>query len=134
MKDLLTADANIDIVFASTGRDTLSVKTSILHYREASEHRDSDNESDSDPTRHELDTFSAHQSDTEIPVTTLGIGSDTDYTPAHMACLEAAGESILEIVLRNQKWRKNELRARSVTEGWRQSPGVTQRLIKICFV
>ena len=66
-KHLRTAPANIDIVLASTVRDTLSVETSILHYREAGKLPDSDYESDPHPTEHELDTFTAHQSDTEIP-------------------------------------------------------------------
>ena len=43
------------------------VETSILHLREASELRDFDYEFDPDPTGHELDPFTAHQSDTEIP-------------------------------------------------------------------
>ena len=71
-KHLRTAHANLDIVLASTVRDTLSVdmindlETSILHDQEASELRDSDYESDLDSNRHELDTFTTHQSDTEI--------------------------------------------------------------------
>ena len=43
------------------------METSILHPRDASELEDSDYESDPDPTGHELDAYTAHQSDTEIP-------------------------------------------------------------------
>jgi len=42
------------------------VETSILHHPEASELQDSDYESDPDPTGHELDALTAHESDAEI--------------------------------------------------------------------
>ena len=72
-KHLRTAHANLDNVLGSTVRYTSSVdiinvvETSILHHREMSELRDSDYESDPDPTGHELDVSTAHQSDTGIP-------------------------------------------------------------------
>jgi len=65
--------ANLDIVLASTvgypsSRDIIDhVETRILHNQEASELQDSDYESDPDPTGDELDAFTAHESDTEIP-------------------------------------------------------------------
>ena len=62
-KHLRTEHGNLDIILASTLPDTLSMETSILYHREASELQDSDYESDPDPTGHELDTFTAHQSD-----------------------------------------------------------------------
>ena len=68
-----TAHAKLYIILVSTIWDTLSVdmindmKSSILHDREASELRDADYKSDPDPTGHELDAFTAHQCDTEIP-------------------------------------------------------------------
>ena len=62
-KHLRTAHSNLDIVLASTVRDTLSMETSILYHREANELQDSDYESDPDPTGDELDALTAHQSD-----------------------------------------------------------------------
>jgi len=70
---LRIAHANLDIVLASTvgylssGNIIDDVETSILHHPEASELLDSDNEADPDSTGHELDAFTAHESDTQIP-------------------------------------------------------------------
>ena len=72
-KHLRTAPANLDIVLASTvgdpsSRDIINdMETSILHHPEAIELQDSDYESDPDPTGDELDAFTSHESDTEIP-------------------------------------------------------------------
>jgi len=72
-KQLRTAHANLDIVLASTigYLSSLNIindmETTILHHPEGSELQDSDSESDADPTGHELDAFTAHKSDTEIP-------------------------------------------------------------------
>jgi len=65
-KHLRTAQANRDIVLASTvgypssGDIINDVETSILHHTEASELDESDYQSDPDPTRNELDAFTAH--------------------------------------------------------------------------
>jgi len=62
-----------------------------LHHPEASELHYSDYESDPDPTRHELDPFTAHESDTEIPA---------DYTsslPGRQEHYPRAGEAIGEV-------------------------------------
>ena len=94
---LRTAHAILDIVLASTVRDTSSVdiindlETSILHTREASELRDSDYESDHDLTGHELDAFTAHQSDTEIP------DDSTSSLPGRQEHSPPAGEAIRDI-------------------------------------
>lgn len=96
-KHLRTAHANLDIVLASTVRYTSSVdiindvETSILHPREASELRDSDYESDPDPTGHELDAFTAHQSDTEIP------DDSTSSLPGRQEHYPRAGEAIRDV-------------------------------------
>jgi len=71
-KHLRTAHTILDIVLASivgypsSGAIINEVETSILHHPEASELQDSHYESDPDPTGHELDAFTAHESDTEI--------------------------------------------------------------------
>ena len=65
--------ANLDIVLTSTvgypssGDNINDRGTIILHHPGASAVQDSDYESDPDPTRHELDAFTAHVSDNEIP-------------------------------------------------------------------
>jgi len=72
-KHLRTGHANLDIVLRSTvgypssGDIINHGETSILHNPEARELQDSDYESDTDPTGHELDAFTAHESDTETP-------------------------------------------------------------------
>jgi len=72
-KHLGTAHPNLDIVLASTvgypssGDSINDVETSILHHPEGSELQDSDYQSDPDPTGHELDAFTAHESETDIP-------------------------------------------------------------------
>jgi len=64
---------NLDIVLASTvgypssGDIINNVETSILHHPEASELQDCDYEPNPDPTRHELDTLTAYESNTAIP-------------------------------------------------------------------
>ena len=88
-KHLRTAHANLDIVLASTVRDTLSMETSILYHREASKLQDSDYESDPDPTGHELDAFTAHQSD--IP------DDSTSSLPGRQEHYPRAGEAIGDV-------------------------------------
>ena len=96
-KHLRTAHANLDIVLASTVRYTSSVdiindvETSILHHREASELRDSEYESDPDPTQDELDAYTAHPSDTEIP------DDSTSSLPGRQEHYPRAGEAIGDV-------------------------------------
>ena len=96
-KHLQTAHANLDIVLVSTVRYTSSmdiineVETSILHPREASELQDSDYESDPDPTGQELDAFTAHQADTEIPDDSMS------SLPGRQEHYSRAGEAIREV-------------------------------------
>jgi hypothetical protein len=67
------------------------VETSILHHPEASELQDSDYESDPDPTGHELDAFTAHESDTEIP------DDSTSSLPGRQEHYPRAGEAIGDV-------------------------------------
>jgi len=96
-KHLRTAHANLDIVLASTvgypsSGDTINdVETSILHHPEASELQDSDYESDPDPTGHELNAFTAYQSDTEIP------DDSTSSLPSRQEHHPRAGEAIGDV-------------------------------------
>jgi len=96
-KHLRTAHANLDIVLASTvgypssGDIINDVETSILHHPEASELQDSDYESDPDPTGHELDAFTAHESDTEIP------DDSTSSLPGRQEHYPRAGEAIGDV-------------------------------------
>ena len=96
-KHLPTAHANLDIVLASTVRYTSSVdiindmETTILHPQEASELRDSDYESDPDPTGHELEAFTAYQSDTEIP------DDSTSSLPGRQEHYPGAEEAIRDV-------------------------------------
>jgi len=68
-----TAHGNVDIVHATSvgypsSRTIINdMETSMLHHSETSNLQDSDYESDPDPAGHELDAFTAHESDTEIP-------------------------------------------------------------------
>ena len=67
-----TALGNLDIVLTSTVEYPVSGdiinkgETSILHHPEASELQHSNYESDRYPTRHEVDGFPAHESDSQI--------------------------------------------------------------------
>jgi len=98
-KYLRTAHANLDIVLGSTvgypssGYIINDVETSISHHPEASELQDFDYESDPDPTGHELDAFTAHESDTEIPddSTSLLPGRQEHYPPAGEAIGDVNG-------------------------------------------
>ena len=96
-KHLRTAHANLDIVLASTIRYISSVdiindvKTSILHHREASDLRDSDYESDPDPTEHGLDAFTAPQSNSEVPE------DSTSSLPSRQEHYLLAGEAIGDV-------------------------------------
>ena len=89
--------ANLDIVLPSTVGDTSSgdiindVEKSILHHPEASELQDSDYESIPDPTGHELDAFTAHESHTEIP------DDSTSSLPRRQEHYPPAGEAILHV-------------------------------------
>ena len=97
-KHLRTAHANLDIVLTSTVRDTLSMETSILYNREASELQDSDYESDPDPTGHELNAFTAHQSD--IP------DDSTSTLPGRQEHYPRAGEAIGDVDGFEQEYSK----------------------------
>jgi len=94
---LRTAHANLDIVLGSTvgylssGYIINDVETSILHHPEASELQDSDYESDPDPSGHELNAFSAHKSDTEIP------DDSTSSLPGRQEHYPRAGEAIGDV-------------------------------------
>jgi len=96
-KHLRTAHANLDIGLASTvgypssGDIINDVETSILHPPEASELQDSDYESDLDPTRHELNAFTVHESDTEIP------DDSTSSLPGRQEHYPPAGEAIGDV-------------------------------------
>jgi len=68
------------------------VETSLLHNPQASELQDSDYESDPDPTRHELDSFTAHESDTEIP------DDSTSSLPDRPEHYPRAGDTIGDVV------------------------------------
>jgi len=96
-KHLRTAHTNLDIVLASTvgyqscGDSINDVETSILHHTETSELQDSDYESDPDPTGDELDAFTAHKSDTEIP------DDSTSSLPGRKEHYPRAGEVIGDV-------------------------------------
>jgi len=96
-KHLRTAHANLDIVLASTvgypsyGDIINDVETSILHHSEASELQDSDYESDPDPTGHELDAFTDHESDTKIA------DDSTSSLPGRQEHYPRAGEAIADV-------------------------------------
>ena len=87
---LRTVHANLDLVLVSTlrypssGDNINNVERSILHHPEASELQDSNYESDPDPTGHEQDVFTAHESDTEIAddSTSLLSGREEHYPRA----------------------------------------------------
>ena len=66
-------------------------KQAYLHPREGRELRDSDYESDPDPTGHELDAFTAHQSDTEI------LDDSTSSLPGRQEHYPRAGEAIRDV-------------------------------------
>ena len=65
------------------------METSILYHREASELQDSDYESDPDPTGHELDAFTAHQSDI--------LDDSTSSLPGRQEQYPHAGEAIGDV-------------------------------------
>jgi len=94
---LRTAQANLDIVLASTvgypssGEIINDVETSTLHQPEASELQDSDYEYDPDSTGHELNPFTAHDSDTEIP------DDSTSSLPGTQEDYPRAGEAIGDV-------------------------------------
>jgi len=96
-KHLPIADANPDIVlvstvgYPSTGDIINDVETSILHHPEASELEDSDYGFDPGPTRHKLDAFTAHDSDTEIP------DDSTSSLPRRQEHYPRAGEAIEDV-------------------------------------
>jgi len=96
-KHLPTAHANLDLVLASTvgypssGDISNDVETCILYHPEASELQDSDYESDPDPTGHELDAFTPHESDTEIQ------DNSTSSLPGRQAHYPRAGEAIGDV-------------------------------------
>jgi len=96
-KHLRTAQANLENVLASTvgypssGDIINDVETSILHHPEASEFQDSDYESDPDPTGQELDAFTAHESDTEIP------DDSTSSLPGRQEHYPRSGEPIGDV-------------------------------------
>jgi len=91
-----TAHPNLDIVLVPTvgypsSIDIINdVETSILHHAEVSDLQDSLYISDPDSTRHEVNTFPAHESDPEIP------DDSTSSLPSrqeHYPCLcEAIGD------------------------------------------
>jgi len=93
-KHLQTAHPHLDLVLASTveypssGDIINDVETRILHHPEASELQDSNYESDPDPPGHELDAFTAHQSDTEI------LDESTSLLPGRQEHYPHAGEAI----------------------------------------
>jgi len=98
-KHLRTAHANLDIVLVSTvgylssGDIINDVETSMLHHPEASKLPDSDHEPDPDPTGHERDAFTVHQSDTEIRdnSTSSLSGTQQDYPRAGEASRDVDG-------------------------------------------
>jgi len=53
--------------YPSSGYIVNDVERNILHHAEGSELQDSAYQPDPDPTGHELNAFTAHESDTEIP-------------------------------------------------------------------
>jgi len=96
-KHLRTAHANRGIVLGSTvgypssGDIINDVEPSILFHPEVSEIQDSDYESDLDPTGHELDVFTAHTSDSEIP------DDSTSSLPGRQEHYPCAGEAIGDV-------------------------------------
>ena len=87
-KYVQTAHANLDLILECTLEYPSSVysinelETNILHNPEASEVPDSDYESNADATAHELDTFTAHESATEIPAdSTSSLPGIQDHHP-----------------------------------------------------
>jgi len=96
-KHLRTAQANLDIVLASTvgypssGDIINDVETSILPHPEARGLQDSNYESDPDPTGHELDVFTAHQSDTEI------LDDSTSSLPGRQKHFPRGGEAFGDV-------------------------------------
>jgi len=94
---LRTVHANLDLVLVSTigypscGDIINDVETKILHHPEASELQDSNYESDPDPTGHEQDVFTAHESDTEIA------DDSTSSFPGRQAQYPYAGEAIGDV-------------------------------------
>ena len=67
------------------------MEASILYHQEASELRDSDYESDPDPTGHELDAFTAHLSDIPDDSTSSLPGRQEHYPRAREAIGDIEG-------------------------------------------
>ena len=67
------------------------METSILYHQEASELRDSDYESDPDPTRHELEALTAHLSDIPDDSTSSLLGRQEQYPHAGEAIGDVDG-------------------------------------------
>ena len=67
------------------------METSILYYRETSELRDSDYESDLDPTGHKLNAFTAYQSDIPDDSTSSLSGRQEHYPRAGEAIGDVDG-------------------------------------------